>query len=308
MGLFGKKHKRGHIRDLKIIPPSPAENRHGIAIVTRTLDDDAYFGEWVNFHLCAGVSHFFVYLDGDFDAALSRYKVGLPEGACTFIPWRHEVHDVKSGQRINPQVSAYAHAVQNYGKNFQKFAFIDVDEFLVPKGHANILDALEHTNNHPNVSLAWHMFGYSGMDSLSPLGVVETFTERAGKVVSKDRTYTNFKCIVDPCSTVMVGVHSFKTREHGDATSNCDGFVVSNDERLTDKFATSHHLQLNHYYTKSKSEFAKKIARRSTAGISGKKRIDRTSEIAAAISVGTIVDRSAIEFLDLANKVLGHRN
>ena len=66
------------------------------------------------------------------------------------------------GREIHNQVLAYAHAASNFGGAFRWMAFIDADEFLVPKQAASIPEALAHLGEAVNVSLPWHMFGRSG--------------------------------------------------------------------------------------------------------------------------------------------------
>ena len=70
--------------------------------------------------------------------------------------------DARLGREIHNQVLAYAHAASNFGGAFRWMAFIDADEFLVPKQAASIPEALAHLGEARNVSLPWHMFGRSG--------------------------------------------------------------------------------------------------------------------------------------------------
>jgi len=294
--LRRKKHRTRLIHNLAITPPAPHPNRCELAIVTRTKNDELYFQEWVNFHIKAGVQHFFVYLDGDFGITKPRYEALVPKGVCTFIPWKLGISEAKTARKIHPQSTAFAHAILNFGPKYKRFAFIDVDEFLVPKGHENVIDALAATNGHPNVSLPWHMFGFNGHDSRPSGGVIQSYTQRAQSLCPPDSVYTNFKCIVDPCEVTRIGVHSFDTKIHGNKTSNDMGNVVQNKQRKTPTFLSSSNLQLNHYYTRSKSEFTAKISRGSNTGVNGTNHNARTQEIATAIEQDVCEDTHAGEF------------
>lgn len=294
-----RRQKKRQIRELRIIPPVANAQRNGLAVVTKTLNDSDYVGEWVQFHLRAGVEHFYFYLDGSFDQNMPKYASKVPCDKCTFLPWQLDMYGGYYDQEINSQVAAFAHAISNFGSKFHRMAFIDIDEFLVPKGHKSIIDALQMTGEHPNVSLPWHMFGYSGHTEKPAETVVSSYTQRAKALysASDDISYTKFKCIVDPCEIVKVGVHKFETKEFENLTCNVNGFIVPNSQLNSPEFISSENLQLNHYYTRSRRELESKISIGSDAGVSNSQHAERIREIVNEIEADTIEDKTAIEFV-----------
>lgn len=295
-----KKHRKKLIHNLKITPPKANSFQKELAIVTRTLNDEAYFQEWVDFHIKAGVQHFFVYLDGDFAATKALYEALVPEGTCTFIPWNFDVFDAKTEDRIHPQTTAFAHAILNFGPAYRRFAFIDVDEFILPKGHSTIIDALKATNNHPNVSLPWHMFDFNGHITPPDAGVIRSYTRRTKSLLPNDTSKAQFKCIVHPCKVTHVSVHSFETQSFNDLTSNTSGFVTRNKHRNTSDFLISNNLQLNHYFTRSKQEFENKIRRGAYSTVNDSindiELQQRSQEIKSEFDMDSYIDMAAVDY------------
>jgi hypothetical protein len=258
MRLFKKKPPFSKL--LAINPPAPRAERRGVAIVTMLKDEEPYIEEWLAFHKAAGIRHFIIYDNGSTDNTVSVIKKSLPADEVTIFPWAGRFTDVEAGQ-YNSQVVAYAHAILNFGAAFRWVAFMDIDEFIFPVQAATIEEALQAVNGFPNVSLPWHMFGRSGHQSKPAGGVLKNYLLRAAEPISNKKNATNFKCIVDPCEVTEVSVHHFETRGHGDATCNDSGQVFSRKDRKTSEFYSARHLRINHYYTRSTEEFARKLAK-----------------------------------------------
>ena len=165
MRLFNRKAP--FTKRIEIEPPQPQADRHGIAIATVLRDEERYVAEWASFHRAVGVRHFFVYDDGSTDDTLSILRELLPQAELTILPWRFGMRDVSVGLPLNRQVLAFAHAILNFGAGFRWMAFIDVDEFILPKTGRTIEEALAGAKGFPNISLPWHMFGTSGHKTCS---------------------------------------------------------------------------------------------------------------------------------------------
>ena len=123
---------------------------------------------------------FIVYDDGCTDQTLPILRETLDEGQLTIVPWRQRISDLWLRREIHNQVLAYAHAAGNFGGAFRWMAFIDVDEFLVPKQARSISDALAHLEHCHNLSLPWHMFGHSGHQTPPPGGVLPPASASVG--------------------------------------------------------------------------------------------------------------------------------
>jgi hypothetical protein len=296
MRLFNRKAP--FTKRIEIEPPSPRPDRRGIAIATVLRDEEHYIGEWASFHRAVGVRHFFIYDDGSTDRTLSTLRDLLPEEELTILPWRFGMRDVRIGLPLNRQVLAFAHAILNFGADFRWMAFIDVDEFILPKTGRTIEEALAGAKGFPNISLPWHMFGTSGHKTRPDGPVTRNYTLRAADPMSRLENVMNFKCIVDPCAVSEVSVHHFHTREFGDRTANDSGHVFPLAKRKSPDFYSSRHLQLNHYYTRSEEEFMKKIERGGVSPTPWEKRKTRLSIALKNLEKDQVEDFSMIQFLD----------
>ena len=200
------------------------------------------------------------------------------------------------GREIHNQVLAYAHAAWNFGGAFRWMAFIDADEFLVPKQAASIPEALAHLGDAVNVSLPWHMFGRSGHQAAPEGGVLQDYLRRARDPMSDVRGVRAFKVIVDPCHLTALRVHSMETDGSG-RTCNDAGVAVEEREREKPGFYSAAHLQLNHYYTRSEAELAAKIGRGPNLAAKRGEYERKVRRTVANIEADEVEDRAALDYL-----------
>jgi hypothetical protein len=252
--------KKRYLKKLYIRPARDPGGRSAIAIPFVVKGETDILGEWLEHNLDLGIDYFIVYDDASPPETLEIIREKLSTDQYSIIPWTMKVALEASCQSIHPQVLAFAHAILNFRDRFRHLAFIDPDEFIVPKNHLTLDEGLESLDHFPNISLPWHMFGRSG-HMQRPKGDVGTnFLQRQRQILTYDGT-CQFKCIVDPFTVSMVSVHRFETHEYGDLTINDLGVRAKNSKRLDKGFISSKNLQLNHYYTRSNEELLLKIAR-----------------------------------------------
>ncbi|MQX79104.1 glycosyltransferase family 92 protein [Sinorhizobium medicae] len=304
--MFGLKTKRHLTRELAITPPSGELNRHGIAIVACVKNEASYIAEWVRFHQAVGVRHFHVYDDGSTDGTVELLQRSLTGQELTVVPWKMRMRDEKSGEFLNGQTIAFAHAILNFGGKYERMAFIDVDEFLLPKKGRTLEEALRGASGFPNISLPWHMFGHSGHVSRPAGPVCLNYKMRVSDPMQQNLDASNFKCIVDPVEVTKVGVHHFQTRSYGDETANDAGMVVPKKKRKAAEFYSAEFLQLNHYYAKSIEELKEKTDRGWSFDGSAEKYRNKVTSTITYIEANAIEDRSMIDFVDQNGIDLGH--
>lgn len=293
--VFSKK-----IRTFGVTPPSPQAECRGIAIVAIIKNVATYIEEWLEFHRVAGARHFFVYDNGCTDDTRGRIRQSRHADRVTITPWRMQGIDPTTQRRISQQVGAYAHAVTTYGDSFERMAFIDIDEFLVPDPGMTLMEALTAHGDHSNISLPWHMFGHDGKD-VAPAGwVIRNFTSRAPVPYAPKSDLLRFKCVVDPCRVNGVGVHSFETVDMGVQTANVAGAVTSNSKRKKPNFFVSNPLQLNHYYLLSKAELEDKLNRGPVNFGTSDNYRKRVIKKVAEIEKDPVEDRKAVAYFDQA--------
>ncbi|MCA1440204.1 glycosyltransferase family 92 protein [Ensifer sp. IC4062] len=295
--MFGLKAKRHLTRELAITPPAAELNRQGIAIVACVKNEASYIEEWARFHQAVGVRHFHLYDDGSTDGTLDVLQRALKPRELTVVPWKMRMRDEESGEFLNGQTIAFAHAILNFGGRYDRMAFIDVDEFLLPKKGRTLEEALRGARGFPNISLPWHMFGHSGHVSRPTGPVCLNYKMRVSDPMRQNLDASNFKCIIDPVEVTKVGVHHFQTRSHGDRTANDAGKVVSKKKRKAAEFYSAEFIQLNHYYAKSIEELKEKTDRGWSFDGSAEKYRNKVAATINYIETNVVEDRSMLEFI-----------
>lgn len=207
-----------------------------------------HFGleEWVNYHRVVGVEHFYIY-DNDSRVpvreTLAKY---VSAGLVTVIEF----------PGLSKQMPSYNHCLQNYGSSSDWIAFIDCDEFLLPKEGDSVPEILSGYHTFGSLQVNWILFGTSGHVSRPEGLVIESYT-LASTPQWADNLHT--KAIVQPRYTHSAGTnpHYFNFK-HGFYAVNEDFIPVPN------AFTARHYsklLQINHYTTKSLDEFKAKISK-----------------------------------------------
>ncbi|WP_242469078.1 glycosyltransferase family 2 protein [Rhodovulum adriaticum] len=290
-----KLFSRRPITELAFAPPDPRPGRDGVALALIVRNEERHIGEWAAFHRAAGVSHVYVYDNGCTDRTIAHLRDGLG-GSLTVMPWDQKLFDAGTGREIHNQVLAYAHALRNFGGLYRWMACIDADEFLVPKRADSIAAALAHLGDVPSVTLPWHNFGRNGHVQPPKGGVLSNYTHRAADPISGARGVTNFKTIVDATRVTGLKVHSYQVDGRA-VTWNDRGQAAANKARGSRDFYSADHLQLNHYYTRSETELAAKIARGSNQRVAAERHAARVRRNVANIEAEEVEDRCAIDFL-----------
>ncbi len=290
--MFSFLRRVKSITKLAFDPPAPRPARQGLAVVLIVRNEQDHIAEWARFHLAAGVRHFHVYDNGCTDGTIAVLRDALPADALTVIPWNQKLRDGLRGHEVHNQVLAYAHATRNFGGDYRWMAYIDSDEFLVPRSAPDLNAALSHLDGCRNISLPWHMFGRSGHVSPPAGGVVTNYTRRNPNPMANAAGLRNFKMIVDPCHVTAIKVHQIETDGSTD-TCNDRGQRFSAAGRDTPAFYAADHIQLNHYYTRSDAELRAKIARGPNLTTPDADHLRRVMRKVAAIEADEVEDLTA---------------
>ncbi|PDT50446.1 glycosyltransferase family 92 protein [Sinorhizobium fredii] len=296
--MFGLKAKRHFMRELEITPPAREMSRHGIALVACVKNEASYIEEWARFHKAVGIRHFHLYDDDSTDGTLDVLQRVLGSQELTVVPWKMRMRDQESGELLNGQTIAFAHAILNFGARYDRMAFIDVDEFLLPKKGRTLQEALKGAGGFPNISLPWHMFGHSGHVSRPAGPVCLNYTMRVSDPLQQHLDASNFKCIVDPAEVTRVSVHHFETRSYGDKTANDAGTAVTKRKRKAAEHYSAEFIQLNHYYAKSVQELKEKTERGWSYDGSAEKYQNKVASTIKYIEENVVEDRSMLEFVE----------
>ncbi len=285
------------------LPASPHVTgpQQGLAIVTIVKNEAAYLTDWAEFHLMLGVRHIFIYDNGSTDDTPQALAPYLRAGCATLVPW-HNFSEV-----LHPQVSAYAHALANYVRDYRWAAFIDVDEFMFPVEGDSLESVLAQLEDQPAVSMPWRNFGPSGHETKPAGPVIANYTERAVfPPPSSQYSLLRYKTIVNPREVSIASTHLFGLKGRGHVFINDVGQEFPGHQARDARFATSEKLRLNHYFTRSVEEMNERSAkgRVSRAGAVNPQALDRRIK---QYELATEQDTSIMRFVPELERRLARR-
>lgn len=221
-------------------PPS-----HYVSLCCIVKDENAYIIEWINYHRKIGVERFYIY-DNDSSVPLeSTLKEFIKEKIVV-------VHKI-TGSAV--QCDAYNLCLKNYGKQSKWIAFIDVDEFIVPKSTCGDLRTfLKDYEKYGGVGLNWLMFGSNGHITKGKEPQYERFLYRSKESFSDN---DHIKSIVQPKLTkTALNPHFFEYQKNNHCVNENFQFI---EGAFSPNSTTK--IQLNHYFCRSLEEFKEKIVR-----------------------------------------------
>ncbi len=220
---------------------------YDLAIVAIMKNEGPYIKEWLDYHLLAGVDHFYIYDNESPDNMKEVLQPSIDAGIVTyhFYPGKARQNECSND------------AVQNYKFFCRYLAVIDGDEFIFPRNGKNIVDVVDEVigDNQQIGGLGanWIMFGSNYHEKADySKGVLERFTRREANVNIHIKTITN------PRKVDYFRNPHFAMYFENYYCVNEDGEPVIgafNDKKTADK------ISINHYFSKSKEEWTVKVSR-----------------------------------------------
>lgn len=224
-----------------------------------TKDENRFVKEWVDYHERIGVEHFYIYDNQSripIEKTLAKNEYGD----------RVEIIPFKNTGKIT-QIEAYKDCIKRSEKKTRWLAVIDTDEFIVPVAAAGGLwdkkamrRFLSSYESNPALAISWMIYGSGGHET-TPASVTKNFTLRAPADLANNK---HVKCIVQPRRVRNVLTpHSFQYFG-GDA-------VNENKEIVKGPYGpiTAEKIRINHYFLRSRQDFADKIIRGRGDGVGG---------------------------------------
>jgi hypothetical protein len=257
-----------------------------LSVCAIVKDENSYLPEWIAYHRAVGVEHFYIY-DNESGTPVARTlgrEVG--QGVATVMAWKGKAQ----------QGPAYEDCLARRRRDSFWIAFVDVDEFLLPKKGDSLPEALRGFEPYGGVGFNWQTFGSAGL-MLRPVEQlqIEAFTRRSVRRYSMNN---HVKSVVQPRKAGKYrDPHSF-AYEPGAYCVNERGQRIDtafNEPPLHEV------VQVNHYIIRSREEAVRK-ARRGAADGSAKtldtlERWDRELNIEE--------DRDIVRFAPAVRKALG---
>ena len=172
---------------------------YDLAVVAIFKDEGKYLREWLDYHLLAGVEHFYLYNNDSSDDYAEVLAPYVENNLVTLTDW--------SGRFV--MYSAYNDAIARHRFDCRYMAFIDLDEFIFPKTNQSIVEVVDEVfSRDPNAAalgINWQIFGSNGEEKADySRGVLERFTRRAPSdwaIIKEDKANIGniyIKSIVNP--------------------------------------------------------------------------------------------------------------
>ncbi len=231
---------------------------YDLAVVAIFKDEARYLKEWLDYHLLAGVDHFYLYNNDSSDDYREVLAPYVEKNLVTLIDF--------PGKAI--QLSAYNDAIEKFRFECRYMAFIDLDEFIFPKTNQSIVEVVDEilskVSGAVGLVVHWQCFGSNGLDKADySRGVLERFTRRAEKNfnhITKDDEKRLLFCIGNVFLKIILNPRYTKTVYVHDASHFEGRFHVNEDSIKLFQNAVSLNIAaekivVNHYFTKSREEF-----------------------------------------------------
>lgn len=240
------------IGEMKYLFSRKADNSkriYKLGVVAIVKNEARFMEEWVLFHLNQGVDKIIIYDNGSTDDIRSVLKPYIKRKAVKYIYY--------PGKKL--QCDVYNDAIYRYGRFFKYMIMLDADEFLYPsETHEKLTDiideAFERDEKVGCLVVNWLCYGSGGFIK-SPEGhVVENYLKRGAYEFEGNR---NYKTIVDPQKVFSYICPHFPELKKGYKKVNTVGDVI--DTSVTS--GNYERLRINHYFTKSKEDYIKKMIR-----------------------------------------------
>jgi hypothetical protein len=226
-------------------PPLGTKPPVELAVCAIFRNEEPYLAEWITFHLLVGVERFYLYDNRSTDDWRAALAPELDRGVADVVAWPHN----------RGQLSAYADCLDRHRTDTRWIAFIDVDEFLFSPTGRSLPDVLRAFRTSPGVAVCSRYYGFGGWDEPPDGLVTESYLMRAADDFEPN---TWVKSIVFPRMTKSPAdiPHHFLYR-HSRSAAGEDGAPVTGADRIP---PTADLLRINHYYTRSRAEYARKLA------------------------------------------------
>jgi len=237
----------------------PANSFYNLGLVAIFRGEDDYLVEWIEFHRMMGVDHFILYDNGLDKSSLILLKPYIENGIVTHIPFP-DISGLRGGKHadtLSIQQMAYADFIKRFRHHFKYILQLDIDEFLFPKSYNSITEVLNGFDDSKlaRIEVNWTNFGDSGHITKPHGLVIDNFTKSGSNVVPqtvKSISNTRYLSKRFACTNVHRFSHRFTIK---DAFTK---LVLGYPQIIKGK-AANDLFQLNHYITKSKEEYLRKL-------------------------------------------------
>lgn len=294
-------------------PEKDKTYKYKLSVAAIMKDEEPYVIEWLEYHMCVGISHFYIYDNSDDFSMADLLDQYIKSGVVTLIHF----------PGIAMQMKAYMNAIESYKDETEYMAFIDGDEFIIPVAEGKvdeIVDSIFHQytcfENEEysqgirgfaylegqipgGLGVNWREYGTSGHKSTPQGLVLENYLYRGD-----DESNAHIKSIVNPRVVEdFWGPHAAKYA-YGYCCISENGSIIP---RNFFPDGQCEKIRINHYRTKSEEEMINKVNRgRATTPINDQQKNERIQLFEAGIeNKNAMYDPIALKYVPVLKKRLG---
>ncbi len=208
-------------------------------------DEGRYLPEWLAWHVEQGVEHFYIYDNGS-QRPISEDIPETFQDCCTVVDW--------PGPHNHPQMDAYSDCLARFSPETEWLAFIDTDEFIRVVDGTPLPDFLDGYPDADAVLAKWTVYNANGLLEDDGRPVRERFTQttdlypyempQCKSIVRASRV-----SVMGPHAPIAVRFSLYVLDENHQRRRGGTGEVPANK------------ITVDHYFTKSYSEWRAKMAR-----------------------------------------------
>lgn len=253
-------------------PGKRTGKRHYLAVCAIFRDEARYLAEWLTHYELQGVEHFYLYDDNSADRPEDVLKPWLDRGIVTLE---------KVPMQNRRQRYAYEHCILNHRQDAHWVGFLDIDEFAFIRNRPeNLAEIMTRYERFPGLALNWVCYGSSGFETQPGSLVTASYQLRGhmdfrtseqiflkpgmpeGQIESYFPYNGHIKSIVRMDAVEgMISPHSFIYRNEETAVSPSGAPILNTALDAFSERIETDVLRINHYWSKSMSEFRAKLSR-----------------------------------------------
>ena len=222
-----------------------------LSIACIAKNEGPYIKEWIEYHKIVGVERFYFYDNESNDNTKEVLEPYIDDGTV--------IYKYVTGKLM--QMKAYKDAIYHNRMQTYWMALIDLDEYLVPVIKDNLPDLLKEYERFPGLVVKWVSFDCNGHEKkpTSHGGLITANYTRVPKNYNCGFN-AHFKSIVRPRLVIdVMGAHHAIYRFNTHAVN--ENFKEIPTGKESDSKGSVKKIRLNHYFSKSKEEYAQKMGR-----------------------------------------------
>ncbi|MBU4569900.1 MAG: glycosyltransferase family 92 protein [Desulfomicrobium sp.] len=265
----------------RVHQPKPKRRMNYLSVCCIAKDEHPFIREWINHHLLVGAEKIIIFDNGS--------SPGLRDSVREYV--EHGFVDLFEIQGKEQQIIAYDCCLREYEGKTKWIAFIDVDEFLIPKKYTDVRMILTDYEDFGGLGVHWVEFGSSG-HLTRPEGMqLKSYVHRFPLDHPKNM---HIKSIVQPGRVKSAcDPHQFIYNEPWFCVDE-NNFPLAESQGPF----TARDIQLNHYYYRSQEDYCRKLdrGRADRADEDGKRRHEAFfPQLTRATILDTCADKFARE-------------